>query len=517
MQKEQEILESSLKRIFKSSVVVFIGLIFSKIFTLIYRILIANKFSPEIYGLFSLTIMILGWFVAFSVLGLTSGLLRYVSLYRGRKEIKKINVVFRFSTIITLLSSVFFGLVLYFGAEIISIKIFHNSLLITFLKIASIGVPLSVLASCFLSTIKSYEKIKIHTFLFHFLQNFLKVFFLGIFIFLGLGIDGIMISYIISIFIVTLFSVIFLKIKIPSLFKKYELPLKDIREIKKSLLNYSIPLLFYGIISSIFYWTDTFLIGYFKDASSVGFYNAAIPIAAFLSISPLLFMQLFFPLITKHFAKNDLKLIRLLSKQVGKWIIIANIPLLIILIFFPGVILNLFFNPSYIVATTTLIILSMGAFISAIFTISHQMLSIIGKTKILFLDMLLVSILNIILNIIFIPSQTILGIQNNLGINGAALATIISIITLNLLFFIQSFYFIRVIPFRKNLLSSIFAGIIATIFLFVFREFLEINIFTMIIAGIAFCVIYFCFLILFKGFDKNDMIIVESIRKKFSN
>ena len=56
--KTQKEIDKGLKLIAKSSVIIFIGLIFSKIFTYAYRIIIARHFGPETYGLFSLAMIV---------------------------------------------------------------------------------------------------------------------------------------------------------------------------------------------------------------------------------------------------------------------------------------------------------------------------------------------------------------------------------------------------------------------------------------------------------------------------
>jgi O-antigen/teichoic acid export membrane protein len=56
-QKENKKLNSSLRSIARSSVIVFIGIIISKILTYVYKIIIAREFGPKVYGLFSLAIM----------------------------------------------------------------------------------------------------------------------------------------------------------------------------------------------------------------------------------------------------------------------------------------------------------------------------------------------------------------------------------------------------------------------------------------------------------------------------
>ena len=89
MKKDND-LNHNLKLIVKTSAIVFIGLVLSKLLGYAYRIIIARALGPEIYGLFSLALTVALTFVTFSAFGLSEGLIRFISLYRGNKEIDKI-------------------------------------------------------------------------------------------------------------------------------------------------------------------------------------------------------------------------------------------------------------------------------------------------------------------------------------------------------------------------------------------------------------------------------------------
>ena len=63
-----------------------------------------------------------------------------------------------------------------------------------------------------------------------------------------------------------------------------------------------------------------------------------------LSFAPELFISLLFPLISKDYSLGKIKLIKELTKQIGKWILIINIPILLLIIIYPGTIINLLFG-----------------------------------------------------------------------------------------------------------------------------------------------------------------------------
>ena len=132
-------LDKSLRLIAKSSIIVFVGIIFSKIFSYAYRIIIARSLGPEVYGMFSLAVMVSLLFFAVASLGLLEGLSRYIPFYRGKKEDNKIRYIFRFSIKTLIFSSVLAALFLFLFSDIISVNIFHNLELSLFLKIFGIS------------------------------------------------------------------------------------------------------------------------------------------------------------------------------------------------------------------------------------------------------------------------------------------------------------------------------------------------------------------------------------------
>ncbi len=498
-------LDKALKLLVRSSVIVFVALILSKIFTYLYRIIIARYLGAEIYGLLTLAMMMLSWFAVFSSLGLNQGILRFISLYRGKKEEKKIKYIFNLSLIFLLVSSLISSVLLFSLSEFISLKIFHTQDLIIFLKIFSIGVPFFTLSKVLLSAIKAYEKIAWYSFIVNILENISKLGMLLFLIFLGFKTHAVVFSYVSGILIVFVVSYLVCKYKISGVFGKQNLN-KDIKKkIAKDLFTYSWPLLFFLVINRIFYWIDFFILGYFKDAVQVGIYNVAVPIALLLRFAPDLFLQLFFPLTTKEYSRKNLNLVKEISKQLGKWIFILNIPVLFIMFLFPGAIIKLLFGSEYFAASTALRILSVGTFVAAIFKISDNLISMIGKSKLLLTNLIITIIFNIVLDIILIPKY---------GINGAAIATASSFILLSLMQLVEAQYLIKIIPIRRKMIKIFLVSIIPLAVLLITKRIVPINLFTLISQGVLFFLLYSLLILVTGCLDRNDLAILGAIRKK---
>lgn len=498
-------LDYSLKILAKSSFIVFIGVVISKIATYSYRIIIARSFGTEIYGLFSLVLMISGFFVAFFSLGLQSGLLRYISFYRGKNEKEKIQYIFRFSLKLLFPISILAGILLFLSSEYISLGIFHNPNLIVFIKWFAFFVPVLIFAGTFHAIIRAYEKIRWYSFIGNILMPSVQLILLVIFIFFNLKDRAIILSYNLGILSMVISSFLIFKYKIPEVLQKPKIKKRERLKLIKSLFSYSWPIIFFGLTMAIFGWIDSFTIGYFKTASDVGIYNAAVPIALLLGIAPLLFLQLFFPLVMREYSRKNFTLINQLSKQIAKWIFIFNLPFVIIMILFPGAIINILFGTEFIQANNALRMLSVGVFFYSLLIISENLLSMMGKSRVVLTNLMIASIVNIFLNVLLVPRY---------GINGAAFSTMLSYILWSVLSFFIAKHHTSIVPLKRKMIKITFVALIPILILFFIKRFFEINFLTMIILGLLFILSYFFLILVTKCFDENDLIVLRAIKKK---
>ena len=218
-------------------------------------------------------------------------------------------------------------------------------------------------------------------------------------------------------------------------------------------------------------------------------------------------MQLFFPLIAKEYYKRNYSTIKELSKQVGKWIFTINLPIFLLIILFPGTLINILFGKEYLVAVQALRILSVGALVSSIFVISQNIISMAGKSRLLLYNIIITTALNIILNIMLVPT---------FGINGAALSASLSFIVLNAIMVFEAKHYMNIIPLRRKMLKILLVSLIPTALLILAKNFIVLNLFTIILLGIFFIALY-AFLMLATGcLDRNDAMIIETIKKYFA-
>tara|TARA_Y100000034_G_scaffold122391_1_gene167782 strand:- start:2405 stop:3946 length:1542 start_codon:yes stop_codon:yes gene_type:complete len=505
----------NLKILAKSATIVLIGVLFSKFFTYIYRVVVARSFGPETYGTYSLAINILSLFIAISLLGFDNGLIRFVSMSRGKKDPKnEIKHLLKFVFKISFTLSILLGISLFLLAEKISLNIFNDPSLVFFLQVFSALIPIGVLTAFFLSVLNAYEKINWYSFIENISKSSLNILFLAIFIVLGFKSDSIVYSYLFKGLAVLFLTYIIFRKHIPLRKTKTLLNQKEINDLNKSFTSYSIPLLFFTVTMFAFSWVDSFSLGYLKNSSAVGFYNAAVPIALLLNIAPQLFLKLFLPIISREYAKERFNTIKDLSKQVGKWIFMINIPLFSLIFLFPGSFINLFFGKEYLVAETALRFLSLSAILFSVFRVSNRLIAMIGKTKRLFTDTIIALILNLVLNAILIPMPSIFGIDNSIGINGAAIATTTSTTFLGLLFLFRAKKQMSIIPLKRKMINLLFSAFVASALTLFLRGLLPRSTTTFILLSLFLVLVYLFLALVFKGLDKYDLMVLKLLKRK---
>lgn len=520
MGKEQgleSVLDNSLKKIVKSSFIVLVAIFFSKILAYLYKVVIARYFGPELYGIFSILLVLSGWMIAFSSLGLSDGLIRFIPLLRGKRDFKKIKYLLKLSAQVQIVSSIVSAIVLYLISDFIAISIFHNPSLSFILKVFSLFLPFSVLGYLIISVIRGYEEITAFSIIYNITPNLFRLLFLVFFIYLGLKEGAVVLSFCLGLFFMFFISYSFFKYKLSSVFLEKNINKKAKADIKAELFAYSFPVLFFGIISTIFYWIDSISLGYLKSMSEVGIYNAAVPIAMLLGITLDLFGQMFFPFITRQYSRKNFNLIKDISKNVTKWIFMINLPVFILLLFFPGVIIRLLFGADYLGAENPLRILLIGTFLSSLAGVANNLLYMAGKSKLVLYDMLLAATLNVVLNFLLIPRDFIFGINNFSGLVGAATATLFSGLLLNTLFLFQAAKYTKIFPFKKRLLRIALILVIPFVLLCYTKSKIPINLLSAVLLAFAFLGIYFIFLVLFRGFDQKDKMIFQAIIERLFN
>ncbi len=132
------------------------------------------------------------------------------------------------------------------------------------------------------------------------LSNFFKLTFIIIFGLLGFGIIGLAMGNTLGVFFTFLISIYFLEKRVFSIRNA----IKPIF-LKKEIIFFSAPLMLSSLMHSILARVDTLMIGYFRTASEVGVYNAAIPTSQLLYYGDELLGHVISPRVNRTLCKKS--------------------------------------------------------------------------------------------------------------------------------------------------------------------------------------------------------------------
>lgn len=502
MPSEESYLDTSLRKIAKGAGIAFTGTFIGLALGYVSRMIIARLLGASDYGLVSLgyAALIIGW--ALSSLGLPTGMQRYVSFYKGKEDAGRIKGTIIAALKISFPLSIVFALLFFFGAEWISIHIFHEPSLAPILRIFSIGIPFYVLAINFISATIGFQDLRYRVYVNDLFQNIFKLVAIVVFLALGFGVIGAAWGWALAVIGMPFLAFYFLEKRV---FPVFSPKIKAV-PMEKELFSFSWPLIFTTFAGLIIGWTDTLMLGYFSTAWDVGIYNAALPTARLLGVGSSAFAVIFMPVASELYATGRVEDLRGIYSVTTKWILSIILPGFLLMALFSAWIIRILFGSEFVAGAPVLSILAFSFFISSLFGLASPLLQVYGRTKIVMACSFCTAGTNFILNFLLIPIY---------GIKGAAIATGISVALGGLL----GFFFVSRIgkmqPFKRSYFKPTVASLLAVSIVYAITKYvIGVSIPSLVGMFFAFLVLYFFLLLLFKSFEPQDLMIMRAIDQR---
>lgn len=499
---DEEHLNESLKRVVIGVGFGFTGAIIGRAFGYLTRIVLARFLGTDYYGLLNLGLAVFGIATAIAALGLGSGVIRYVSYYKGRGEEGKIKGTIFSSLKISLPVALAFSFILYSGSDWLALHVFHDQTLSQVLKIFSFAIPFTILAGNFISATIGFQDLRYSIYVHDVSENALRLMAIVILLSLGFGLVGAAWGWCIAIMITPFLAFYFLEKRVFPLFRTKTKP----DPMGKELFFFSWPLLFVGFSGLLLEWTDTLMLGYFTTSSEVGIYNAALPTARLVQTIPGIFAVIFMPVISELFSRGRYEDIKDMYSIVTKWILSLVIPAFLLMVLFAPSVLEIIFGAEYTRGALALVILTSGYLFISLFGLTASILGAYGRTKVIMGCTFATAAINVVLNLYLIPIY---------GITGAALATGSSFAFWSLIQFLFVYQIAKMQPFRFNYLKPVLASVFAVLIVYGITKYvIGPSFFVLIGMLFAFIVIYFLLLLLVKGFEEEDLMIMRAIDQR---
>lgn len=396
-------------RIIRNATYLFTGSVVADIAAFLFRVVVAQEFGPEGFGLFSLALMTIAIATSISLLGLPDGVVTFVSRFRSEGESNRIAGVLVSSFATAGVVSVAVTTVVWLFAPTISVGLFDTGELTPLLRTFILGTPARVTIALTAAVCLGFERGG--------LQTITKRLFpkLGTFgaaaavILVNGSLHDIIIAYIVVLWCTAGVGLILAAVSVQ------RTPINGVRMQTRDLLGFSIPLLFTGVVGFFLNWTDAALIGYYLDSVDVGIYQAAFVLGTNIAVFHSAITGALYPNFGALVITDDVQTLQNRFVDGVRWIAVFTFAPSAYLVAFPETSMRMLFGGEFVSGTVPLLILVVGQFFASILALSTGVLKAAKNSRYIFLTYVIALGVNIVINVILIPV---------IGIVGAAIGTI---------------------------------------------------------------------------------------------
>jgi O-antigen/teichoic acid export membrane protein len=184
---------------------------------------------------------------------------------------------------------------------------------------------------------------------------------------------------------------------------------------------------------------DKIMIKSYIGYEQVGIYKAAENYLGLVAVFITPFV-VFWPMISDMYKEKEIKKINEMFSIIIKIVALLSLPVIVFMIVFSKDLLG-FFGEAYVYGYPVLFLLLIGNVFDALAGPVGALLNMTEYAKYNLINMILLLIMNIILNLLLIPKY---------GVNGAAIATSISLVTINSVNIIENRILLKVFPYKKD-------------------------------------------------------------------
>lgn len=410
---DDEDAESSLATVFSGGVLVSAGTVVGLALGFLTQVVMARLLTQEAYGNVVLTIAIVNAVGIIAQLGLDDGVMRLFPQFED--DPGKARGITRAVLGLSTLSGLVAGTCVFVSAPAIARLAFENPSLMPLIRIAAIGVPFITVGTVSVALARGARDARARAYIDHLAQPILRFGFIAILLFGGFGAVGAIAGQVGAYVLSGVLAIVFALYVLPT-FDRPAVPMY------RPVLAFSLPLIAVQAMNTFVTQVDIYVLGYFWSSSLVGVYNIALQLSNLFF--PILFSFSFLlpPVLTRLHEQGKTDEMRRTYQDTTKWIVVLGTPLLILLFFAPELVIATLFGTDYTEGVTALRILAVGNFFAICTGLTNASLIGLGENRIVALLIFYQTAVNIVLDLILVPSY---------GTTGAALATAFAIVTNN--------------------------------------------------------------------------------------
>ena len=378
-----------------------------------------GSYDYGIWAQISITVSLLS---PVAVLGLSMGIIRFLS---GEQDIQRIRETFYSVLCIVFSAGVIISTMLYFVSDILAQTIFGDPNASYFIKCGSFLVLLLAVDQIALFYFRIFQKITTFSIL-TILKSIGHLIVTIFLLYLGFGLLSIIISLILIQSALFIFSMYFIISDIGFSLPKFQ----GIEEI----LRYSLPLTPNSVIRWVTDSSDRYMVTYFMGLSAAGIYSASYGIGNLINFIIIPIQFILFPELSRLYNQGKHTEAAVYINRSLKYFLYAAIPATFGLSFLSTALLVTITTPEFASGSNSIPFIAVSGLLAGVFQILINITHLVKRTKFNLFIQIFAASLNVVLNIMLIPS---------FGIVGAAIATFASYLLMVIICAQVSFKYLR--------------------------------------------------------------------------
>ena len=482
------LIDKDTRDISKGAVVNFAGTAARSIHVL-FIILLARLFGPEIAGMFILSRAGLDVLSKLGAVGLDRGLLSLLSRHVAAKDwAGAYRVIGQFLFVGGITTGGLVLLVQFFASPLAE-GVYHDRALTTALRVLGVTAVFYFFTSVFLSATRAM-RIMHYEVITKSVVEPATLLVLSVIVYIaGWGFQGLCLALMFSSVVGSLLA-IYLFSKSYSILRTFGNILNFYQ--LRNLVHYTIPVGLHDVMNVLLLRIDLFLVDRFLSSAAVGIYGVAQEISSVLKTPKQSFDPIFIPVMAQAYERGDRETMRIQYQNVSRWVMLIAAGLLGFMVVAMEPITALF-GPEFSSAAGVVYLIGAAFLVNGMIGIGESIL-LINRPGINLLNTMGAVLINLILGLVLIEK---------FGIYGAALGGLGAFIMLNGARVLEVYWLEQVHPFTRYHARGFFAAIVPGTAIVFFIHHFTLPLSVHLMAGVMFLLLYAGMLVMF-GFAAGD-------------
>jgi O-antigen/teichoic acid export membrane protein len=438
------------------------------------------------YGTWSLIWVTIVLVTPLTTLGLGMAMVRFMA---AEKDKAKIRESFMSVLVTTLIVGVVISLILVLFSDLFATSIIGDANSAYLVRLGSLMILTQALSHIAIRFFQTYRQMKWYSALMV-IKAAAQLGLIAGLLLLGWEVKGVIIAVLAS-------DILCLVIALSVALKQTGLQFPRFTELK-GYLKYGLPLVPSTAILWIIHSSDRYMIGYFMQTKDVGIYTAAYSLASVLALMLTAIVTVLLPTVSKSYDRSEIDKTKAYLKHSLRYLLMLSIPAAFGLSVLASPLLRILTAPEFVSGNVVIPFVASGLLFYGLYNICIFIVHLVNKTHLVLALLSISAALNIILNLLLIPQ---------LGIVGAAVATLIAFIALGILAVVIAFRYFKFDLGFAFITKSVLASAVMAFAIWLYKPWGIIEVIISIFIGI---IIYFAMILVLKGFEQRELNFIKN-------